>query len=71
MVNLRRNCTIALIAKLAAQADAKLELQSISSEKDTVITSLQSKLAGVETEKKLAVSDALKEKKREMNSRLS
>lgn len=49
----------------AAQADAKLELQSISSEKDTVISSLQSKLAGIETEKKLAVSDALKDVERE------
>lgn len=49
----------------AAQADAKLELQSTSSEKDTVISDLRSKLAGIETEKKLAVSDALKDVERE------
>jgi len=49
----------------AAQADAKLELQSTSSEKDNVINDLRSKLAGIETEKKLAVSDALKDVERE------
>jgi hypothetical protein len=49
----------------ATQANAKLELQSVGSEKDTVINDLRSKLAGVETEKKLAVSDALKEVEKE------
>lgn len=49
----------------ASQANAKLELQSVSSEKDTLINTLQSKLAGVETEKKLAVSDALKDVEKE------
>lgn len=49
----------------ATQANAKLELQSVSSEKDTLINNLQSKLAGVETEKKLAVSDALKDVEKE------
>jgi hypothetical protein len=49
----------------ATQANAKLELQSVGSEKDTVINDLRSKLAGVETEKKLAVSDALKDVEKE------
>lgn len=49
----------------ATQANAKLELQSVSSEKDTLINTLQSKLASIETEKKLAVSDALKDVEKE------
>lgn len=44
----------------AAQADAKLEQQHSNSKKDAEIIELQSKLANMETEKKLAVSDALK-----------
>lgn len=44
----------------AAQADAKLEQQRTSSKKDAEIIELQSKIANMETEKKLAVSDALK-----------
>lgn len=44
----------------AAEAKAKLELQSENSKKEAELIDLRSKLASVETEKKLAVSDALK-----------